>query len=133
MASWQDVRNFIDNGESMNPIPEGMEVFPVVGVTFVPEYPNNILKVREAMESRQSDLIVTLTRRPDNPYDNNAIEVRTMDDRMLGHLSREVAAKIAPQMDAGKHFRATVFQVRVSPENPNNPGIDILIGEVSDG
>jgi hypothetical protein len=128
MANWKDVRNFIETGEEIKPIPEGMEMYPVVGVSFIPGYPDNIHNIRKAMEEGHK-VSVDLVRNPHNMYDSNAIEVRTLG-RMLGHLPREIAAKLAPLMDAGKQYKATVYQVRVSPDNPSNPGMDILLDEV---
>lgn len=121
MADWNDVRNFINNQDPIPAVPEGAELYPVVGLTFVEGYPGNILSLRN-----KENLPVYLVRNPDNPYDKNAIEVR-LGDIMLGHLAKEVAARLAPELDKGAEFWATIYQVRVSPENPNNPGLDILV------
>lgn len=128
MANWEDVRNFIETGKDIQSIPEGMEVHPVVGVSFIPGYPDNIHSIRRAMETKRQEISINLVRNPNNQYDSNAIEVRSLD-LMLGHLSKEVAAKFAPLMDSGKTYKATVYRIRVSPDNPRNPGIDILLGE----
>ena len=45
---------------------------------------------------------VRLTREPDNPHDPNAIRVENMAGEKAGHLPREVAAWLAPLLDAGK-------------------------------
>ncbi len=42
---------------------------------------------------------VWLRREPDNKYDANAIEVVTQQGSQLGHLSRHLAARLAPYMD----------------------------------
>ena len=128
MSNWRDVRTYMETGEGIKSIPEGMEVYPVVGVSFVPGYPNNIHNIRIAMATLEEEIPVNLVRNPDNKYDSNAIEVRSLGG-MLGHLPREVAAQLAPLIDAGKKYKATIYQVRVSPENSANPGMDILIGE----
>lgn len=122
MADWNDVRNFINNQEPIPLIPEGAEMYPVVGLSFIPDYPSNILALRDSAKGAP----VQLVRNPDNPYDKNAIEVR-LNGTMLGHLAKEVAARLAPEMDNGAEWWATIYQVRVSPENPNNPGLDILV------
>lgn len=122
MNNWNDIRNLIDNDTPLSKISDGAELIPVVGVSFMPEYPNNLLRLQ-----LRSDIIqVTLKRNPENSYDSNACEVH-VDNEMLGHLPKEVAARISPAMDNGVIYKACVFQVRVSPENPNNPGIDILV------
>lgn len=122
MNNWVDVRNYLDNEEPLRLIPEGKELIPVVGLTFVSEYPGNILALSE-------NACVDLVRNPDNKYDSNAIEVR-MNTKMLGHIPKETAARIAPELDRGIKYEATIFHVRISPENPNNPGLDILLGEI---
>lgn len=119
MPSWEQVRSWVDTGEPFQSVPEGAVIYPVVGVTFVEGYPNNILETVAGTPIR-------LIRNPDNKYDSNAIEVYA-NGKMLGHLSKEVAAQFAPKLDAGEMFLASVWQIRVSPENPHNPGIDIIV------
>lgn len=126
MNSWKDLANSKETGEPLNKLPDGMEIVPVVGVTFVEDYPTNLHRLSIVHSHRRSDIDVELRRDPDNKYDANAVQVRYLG-YMVGHLSREVAARIAPLLDSGKEIRATVFQVRISPENPNNPGLDILL------
>lgn len=121
VATWEDVRNHMENNEPIPLIPEGAEMYPVVGLTFVEGYPGNVLSLRG-----KEGVPVYLVRNPENPYDSNAIQVR-LGDEMLGHLAKEVAARLAPEMDNGAEWWATLYQVRVSPENPNNPGVDIVI------
>jgi hypothetical protein len=123
MIDWNEAKNYLTSDEIARRIPEGSEVIPVVGVTFVPEYPNNILRL---VMLSSSPTYVQLVRNPNNAYDSNAVEVR-YQDAMLGHVSKDVAARIAPIMDQGDSYLASVFQVRVSPENPKNPGLDILL------
>ncbi|RMJ28381.1 SNF2 family helicase [Aspergillus sp. HF37] len=41
-----------------------------------------------------------VNRQPDNPYDANAIQVRNVMGAQIGHLPRQVAAKLAKYMDA---------------------------------
>ena len=45
---------------------------------------------------------------PDNPYDSNCVQVRASNGQTLGTLSREMAAKIAPQISQGYTFKAYV-------------------------
>lgn len=127
MNTWNDVRKAVETGDSLSRVPEGWELIPVVGVSFVPGYPGNILELSKTVNLASSERVfVSLVRNPDNPYDSNAIEVR-LDNKMLGHIPKEIAARIAPTMDNGAFYTATVFQVRISPENPRNPGLDIVI------
>ncbi|HLJ60454.1 MAG TPA: single-stranded-DNA-specific exonuclease RecJ [bacterium] len=54
---------------------------------------------------------LSLRREPANPYDPHAVRVATADGRMVGYLSARVAGRIAPGMDAGGRYRATVSAV----------------------
>ena len=47
-----------------------------------------------------------LVRQPNNPYDENAIEIRWRNGRiLLGYLPRDHAKKVAPLLDAGRTIR----------------------------
>ena len=46
-----------------------------------------------------------------NPYDSNAVGLYDAHGNQIGFLSKEVAATVAPKMDAGKRYRITVSQV----------------------
>lgn len=131
MNNWNDVRNFLENDTPLSRVPDGMELIPVVGVSFIPGYPNNLLELQKRHLNRSEDILVTLKRNPDNPYDSNACEVH-VGEEMLGHIPKDIAARLSPTMDSGVVYKALVFQVRVSPENPNNPGVDIIVGELHD-
>lgn len=113
-----------------------LAIVPVVGVTFVPAYPNNLLLLGEVAAeaaARKEALTVALRRNLENPYDANATEVHIPalgDMAMIGHLSREIAARIAPRLDAGDQFLAEVYWVRIDPDHLDRPGIDISIARV---
>ena len=47
-----------------------------------------------------------LVRRPDNPADANAVEVWLRNEHLLGHIPRDLAARIAPELDHGISLRA---------------------------
>lgn len=49
-----------------------------------------------------------LYRDPDNPEDNNAVEVRRSNGEKLGYLSRSMAEDIAPKIDNGTEVRAQI-------------------------
>lgn len=44
---------------------------------------------------------VRLVREPGNAYDRNAVQVKNIGGTQVGHLPRNVAAKLAPLMDRG--------------------------------
>jgi single-stranded-DNA-specific exonuclease len=51
-----------------------------------------------------------LSRRPENPFDPNAIAV-CYGDLQLGFLRREIALRVAPKIDAGERYTAVVTDV----------------------
>lgn len=120
----------------------------VVGVSFVPGYPDNMYALGSlAMErylSEPGEIFTTettaepipaiLIRNPDNEFDSNAIEVHVPslgDNTMIGHLARGVAAKVAPLMDSGDELAASIYLVAVHPDHPENPGIHVEIERVN--
>ena len=103
----------------------------VVGVSFVPGYPDNLLDLELADSKAQLNgepLAVVLIRNPKNEYDANAIEVHVPalgDNGMVGHLTRPIAARMAPEMDAGVVWSAEVESVLIDPDHLDRPGISI--------
>ena len=59
------------------------------------------------VEPRAGDRL-HLVRQPDNRFDPNAVEVTWRNEHQLGHLSRALAAEVAPAMDLGVPLRAYV-------------------------
>lgn len=103
-------------------------VVPVVGVTFVDGYPDNLYALRELWDGltwQDEPLPVILVRNPDNEHDPNAVEIHVPSVGQIGHCSRIIAARLAPSMDDGVEFQAWVHGIRVDPDHPENPGIDI--------
>ncbi len=108
-------------------------IVPVVGVSFVDSYPGNLealCEVWDGLSWEDEPLTVILRRNPDNEYDANAVEVHVPSIGMIGHCSRIIAARLAPSMDAGIEFRASVHGIRVDPDHPEQPGIDIAFKRV---
>jgi single-stranded-DNA-specific exonuclease len=54
---------------------------------------------------------LVLTREPDNAHDPHAIRVSTTAGEQVGYLSARLAARLAPLVDAGERYTATVSQV----------------------
>jgi single-stranded-DNA-specific exonuclease len=75
----------------------------VVGVTF-----DGRQQVVAAL--RPTD-VLRLRREPHNPHDPHAVQVLTASGIPVGYLSARVASRIAPSLDAGTRYRATVAQV----------------------
>jgi len=70
---------------------------------------------------------LVLRRDPGNPHDPNAIAVESPDGDQLGWVPRELAAEIAPRLDAGEQWSAIVLrEQRASPRDPRT-GITMLL------
>ena len=69
---------------------------------------------------------VTLERDRYNQYDSNAIKVINAAGNQIGHISRELASTMAPRMDNGVIYCATVTSI--TGINPGeNLGVNLLI------
>jgi hypothetical protein len=69
-----------------------------------------------------------LRRDPDNPHDPNAIAVHeVLGGEQVGWVPRELAAELAPEMDAGRAWSAVVLRERRrSPRDPRH-GLTMLL------
>lgn len=65
-----------------------------------------------------------LQRRPDNAFDSNAIEVR-YGALQIGFLRREIAAHVAPAMDAGATYRARIASLTGGGERSR--GVNVYV------
>jgi len=79
----------------------------VVGVTF--EGRQEIIRRLTAGDA------LTLERQPANPVDPHAVRVLTRAGEQVGYLSARVAARLAPSMDSGTRYTATVSQITGGP------------------
>lgn len=70
---------------------------------------------------------VQLQRDPENAHDPHAIRVHVPDGPQLGWVPREVAARVAPALDAGRPWTALVLrEQRVSPREART-GLTLLL------
>lgn len=117
----------------VTPMPTRFE-FPVVGVSFTPHYPNNLLMLEEAlMEAgmRGEQLACIIIRNPDNPHDPNACEVHVPalgPDGFVGFITAPLAARLAPAIDAGVEWSGHVSQLRL--HHLDRPGLEITLEQV---
>jgi hypothetical protein len=109
----------------------------VVGVTFCPGYPATVTDLAVMATERLLDtdamepIPAVLIRNPANQYDGNAVEVHVPAlGQQIGHLPRDVAATVAPLLDAGDRWLADVYEVVIHPEHPERPGIALLLRRV---
>lgn len=79
----------------------------VVGVSFTNEDGANRQAIIEEMTANDT---VTIRREPANKYDRNAIAVHT-EKGQVGYIGKDYASIMAPMMDAGTQFSATVAEV----------------------
>lgn len=102
---------------------------PVAGVTFADGYPDNLYRLRELVEQARGHgaemPTVVLVREPDNRYDPNAVRVDVPGVAPIGHIPRRHAVKLAQLLDGGGRYTAGVVNVRIHPDAPEQPGVDV--------
>ncbi len=93
----------------------------IVGVTF--EGRQEIVRALVPGEA------LRLQREPTNPVDPHAIRVLTRLGQQVGFLSARVAARLAPSMDAGSRYAATVSQITGGPgaDRDRSFGVNIFV------
>ena len=68
-----------------------------------------------------------LRRDPDNAHDPNAIAVEPLGGEQIGWVPRELAAELAPELDAGRPWSAVALrEQRSSPRDPRT-GVTMLL------
>jgi len=114
-------------------------IVDVVGVSFVSTYPDNLHRLGRLVAEADAfgePLVAVLKRNPANKFDTNAVEVHVPalgSLGMVGHVSKETAARLAPLMDADVPFRGSVAAVRVDPWHPDRPGVSVSIERIEVG
>jgi HIRAN domain len=87
---------------------------------------------RHHAEALASDAVapgrpLELRRDPGNPHDPNAIAVHAVRGEQVGWVPRELAAELAPELDAGKPWSGLVLrEQRRSPRDPRH-GLTMLL------
>ena len=70
---------------------------------------------------------LALRRDPHNPHDTSAIAVDVPGGEQAGWVPREIAAELAPELDAGRLWSAVVLrEQRASPRDPRS-GLTMLL------
>lgn len=72
-----------------------------------------------------------LKREPDNPYDENAVGVKTLLDEKVGHIPAERAEVLAEGMDNGRQFYALVDKIEESKADQLKNHYVISVHEIS--
>lgn len=99
-------------------------VTKVVGVSFSPEYPTNIYRIAESVANMTA--ICSLHRDPQNEHDENAIRV-DVNGTAIGHIPRLISMILAPKMDSGEKWNASVNAIIVSSADVEKPGLKINV------
>ncbi len=68
---------------------------------------------------------LVLRREPDNPHDPYAVKVMAGQGVQIGYLSARVASRLAPSMDSGARYAATVSQITGGGER--SYGVNIYV------
>lgn len=119
------------------PMPSPFET-KVVGVSFVPTYPENLHHLKDFASggARHGEMpVAILVRNPDNVYDSNAVEVHIPalgEHAWVGHLTRPIAQRLAPELDGGGSWGGKLVGVLINPEYPDRPGISITCARVGE-
>lgn len=104
--------------------------FKAVGVSFHPDYPENLHRLRDEFGFAGGDGEVSLIREPDNEYDPNAIAVFA-NGEVVGHVPKTVAQFVGPMIDDGARFRAGA-SVLIDPDHEDRPGLLVECERVRD-
>ncbi len=99
----------------------------VVGVTFGDNYPDDLHALSDLYAlPGQEEIAAVLIREPDNEYDANAIGVHIpslgRERCQIGHIPRNLARRLAPELDDGRHWLAQVEEILVTPGQEHQPG-----------
>lgn len=106
-------------------IPERFSV-KVRGVSFHPEYPENLHRLRALGGGEAGGEIEgSLIREPDNTHDPNAVAV-LMAGQIVGHVPRGLAERLGPEIDDGARFAVDTAAVLVDPDHEDRPGLEIF-------
>lgn len=102
----------------------------VVGVSFVRNYPYNLLRLQQRINEAEDweTFPVVLRHNPNNEHDSNAVEVHIVDSvcsGIVGHLPRNVAAKLVPSLVNNDSWFCHVVQVDIDSEHRDQPGLTI--------
>lgn len=100
----------------------------LAGVSFVDTYPANLLALVDIL--RDEPMPLEIVRDPGNKFDPQAISIR-LNGEHLGFIPKDLAATIAPQIDAGALYAADAMYVAVSPDNPDRLGLEIELTKES--
>ena len=105
---------------------DGGQIIRLAGVSFRPDYPDNLIELDTIDKNSEEPVALDLVREPDNAYDSNAIMV-LYEGHHLGYIPKALNEGMAALMDRGEVLLAHVDEVRISPKDPYKPGLVIHV------
>lgn len=104
-----------------------------VGVSFRPGYPDTILDLARAYAELPTGARseASLVRDRANAIDANAVGILA-GGRFVGYIPAALAARLAPDIDAGTRYRVTDAEVLIHPEHPEHPGLLVRIERLTE-
>jgi len=118
------------------PMPRKFDM-AVVGVSFTPYYPHNLWELETQAfdaEAKGEKLAAIIVRDPNNPYDANACQVHVPalgEAGFIGYITKPVAARLAPTIDNGVVWDGHVSYLKINPDHPERPGIEITLEAIN--
>ncbi len=73
---------------------------------------------------------IRMEREPENPFDKNAIALKTADGRRFGFLKAGIAKHLAPLLDKGRNYAASV--AAVTGREHETCGVNLLVRQLND-
>lgn len=119
---------FGDEPKKPRPLPAGGIHTKAVGMTYIPGAEERIARVRMI-----GIIYLVVERHYDNAADPNAIRLLlpgsgTPEDRAVGYLSADLAARLAPILDAGEHrMRCRVEDVTGGVSGKEHYGLNVAL------
>lgn len=99
-------------------------VFRLTGTTFAEGYPATISRLVDMLAD--GPVPARLHRVAGNEYDPNAVAVICVAaGGRIGWVPRNIAARIAPNIDEGHAYDAEILEHVEHPDHPHNPGINV--------
>lgn len=106
-----------DNVSPLNPLNLNLGSWNEIKLNGVTSYRATVLGLRSGQE-------LLMVREPDNPYDPNAICVKTLDGAICGYVPRDLATSLAPIFDQySKTVAAQVVNLLTANVKNSNTGV----------
>jgi len=99
----------------------------VRGVSFVGDYPHNLLEMARQVDEDGAELGFALMADTNNPVDALAVAIICTDTgERVGHLPADVGNRLSPLLTAGEKW-VVQGRVVISPTDPLKPGLRVRV------